>query len=319
MGRLSAAGISWVSRVPATLGAAQKTLERQDASWQMSADAQTQWWGQELALPQGRERWVVVRTQAGERRARATLERRAAKAREEWRKRLWRLSNRPFACEADARDALAQETKTLPAWLRLQPAQLRTGPRYAQRGRPRPGAVPTSQEIFIIASCKLDERQVGQAVERAASFIVATNILEGAELSDEGLIAIYKDQHSVERGFAFLKDPLFLAPSVFLKKPERIMALSLIMVLCLLVYRLAEHRLRERLAATGQAIPDQVKKPTNRPTMRWVFQCFEGIESLHIRHGPAQATSLILRLTPLHQQILALRGPGYEQFYESSN
>jgi hypothetical protein len=98
------------------------------------------------------------------------------------------------------------------------------------------------------------------------------------------------------------------------------MALSLIMVLCLLVYRLAEHRLRKQLAATGQTIPDQVKKPTNRPTMRWVFQCFEGIELLHIRHGPDAATaSLILRLTPLHQQILALLGPTYERFYESSN
>lgn len=30
----------------------------------------------------------------------------------------------------------------------------------------------------------------------------------------------------------FLKDPLFLASSVFVKKPERIIALSLIMVLC---------------------------------------------------------------------------------------
>jgi transposase len=92
------------------------------------------------------------------------------------------------------------------------------------------------------------------------------------------------------------------------------------MVLCLLVYRLAEHRVREQLAATGQTIPDQVKRPTHRPTMRWVFQCFEGIELLHIRHGPdARTTSLVLRLTPLHQQILALLGPTYEQFYTSSH
>ena len=91
------------------------------------------------------------------------------------------------------------------------------------------------------------------------------------------------------------------------------------MTLCLLVYRLAEHRLRERLAATGQTIPDQVKKPTSRPTMRWVFQCFEGVELLHIRHGPAATVAaLILRLTPLHRQILALLGPTYERFYESS-
>jgi transposase len=319
MGRLSAAGIVWVSRVPATLTAAQTALERRDASWQTSADAQTQWWSQELDLPQGRERWVVVRTRSGERQARATLERQATKAHEDWRKRLWHLSTRAFACAADAQQALAHATKTLPAWLKLQPAQVRTEPRYAGRGRPRPGAVPTSQEVFITATCEVDDEQLAHAVERSASFIVATNVLDRTHLADEELIAIYKDQHSVERGFAFLKDPLFLASSVFLNKPERIMALSLVMVLCLLVYRLAEHRLREQLAATSQTIPDQVKKPTNRPTMRWVFQCFEGIELLHIRHGPDAVTSLILRLAPLHQQILTLLGPIYEQFYESSN
>jgi len=66
-----------------------------------------------------------------------------------------------------------------------------------------------------------------------------------------------------------------LASPVFVKKPQRIMALSFIMVLCLLVYRLAEFRLRSRLAQTQQTIPDQVHQSTARPTMRWVFQCFE--------------------------------------------
>ena len=89
----------------------------------------------------------------------------------------------------------------------------------------------------------------------------------------------------MERGFRFLKDPLFLASSVFVKKPERVIALSFIMVLCLLVYRLAERLLRSRLAATEQTVPNQLNKPTNRPTMRWVFQCFEGIDLLHIRIG----------------------------------
>ena len=97
------------------------------------------------------------------------------------------------------------------------------------------------------------------------------------------------------------------------------MALSLVMVLCLLVYRLAEHRLREQLAATGQTIPSQVNKPTDRPTMRWVFQCFEGVDLLHIRHGPAPALALVLRLEPVHQQVLTLLGPAYEEFYKSTN
>ena len=54
-------------------------------------------------------------------------------------------------------------------------------------------------------------------------------------------------------------------------KPERIVALSLVMVLCLLVDRLAEHRLRTQLAATGQTVPNQMSKPTDQPTLRWMF------------------------------------------------
>src|SRR5690349_20707048 len=51
--------------------------------------------------------------------------------------------------------------------------------------------------------------------------------------------------------------------------------------LCLLVYKLAEVRVHQRLAATGQTVPHQVRKPTARPTMRWLCQCFEGIDLHH--------------------------------------
>ena len=42
-----------------------------------------------------------------------------------------------------------------------------------------------------------------------------------------------------ERGFRFLKDPLFFASSLFLKNPKRIMALLMVMLLSLLVYGIA--------------------------------------------------------------------------------
>ena len=92
------------------------------------------------------------------------------------------------------------------------------------------------------------------------------------------------------------------------------MALSFIMVLCLLMYRLAEFRLRFRLAETQQTIPDQVQKPTARPTMRWVFQSFEGIELLHVRTTTTSLT-LVLGLQAVHRLILQLLGPLYEQIY----
>jgi hypothetical protein len=90
------------------------------------------------------------------------------------------------------------------------------------------------------------------------------------------------------------------ASSVFVKKPQRIVALSLVMVLRLLVYRLAEHRLRDQLATTGQTLPNQVQKPTDRPTMCWVFQCFEGVDLLRIRHESDPPLAVVLRLTPFN-------------------
>ena len=48
--------------------------------------------------------------------------------------------------------------------------------------------------------------------------------------------------------------------------------------------------------------------------MRWVFQCFEGIEVLHIRIGSTSQTR-ILRMQPLHHKILCLLVPAHQQFF----
>jgi transposase len=155
-------------------------------------------------------------------------------------------------------------------------------------------------------------------VRRKAVFLVGTNVLEVALLPDQELIQTYKAQSAVERGFAFLKDPLFLASSIFVKKPQRIMALAFVMVLCLLIYRLAEVRVRQQLAACDETVPDQLKRPTSRPTMRWLFQCFEGIDLYHMRPPDGTWTTQVLRLSTLRRQVLHLLGPAYENCYSAS-
>lgn len=312
--RLSSAGVRWISRVPDTSVQARTALVVADDAWRQEGDL---FWVPDRPAPTG-ERWVVVRTTQGEEQAQATLRRQVVKTREQWANALWHLGNQRFACAPDAQAALTHQLKKRPEWLTVQ-AQLVEQAKHGHRGRPRSGASPDHVEWQIEATLTVDEAAVARAVRRQASFLVATNVLDPTQLSDQELIQTYKDQHSVERGFAFLKDPLFLASSVFVKKPERIVALSLVMVLCLLVYRLAEYRLRAQLAATGQTIPNQVNTPTDRPTMRWVFQCFEGVDLLHIRHGPGSEEALVLRLQPLHHQVLAHLGSTYEEFYKSTN
>jgi transposase len=313
---LNEAGVKWVSRVPETSQEAKAVLQEGSEQWQTAGDGSMQWYNRVMTLPQGTERWLIVRTQASQQRAQANLQRQVTTAQASWQQKCWHLSNRRFACEADARAALERELKGLPSWLEVQ-SDVVAHPHYAGKGRPRKEASPTTHQWQIVATVTVNKPRMDEEVSRKACFIVGTNELESEALSDQEVVTTYKEQGGVERGFRFLKDPLFLASSVFVKKPERIIALSLIMVLCLLVYRLAEVRLRTRLAETEQTIPDQVHKPTARPTMRWVFQCFEGIELLHVQTSTASLT-IVLRLEAVHRLILALLGPLYEKIYNPS-
>ena len=313
MKQLNQAGVKWVSRVSETSTEAKTLIQQGSETWQQSEDGTVHWFSRELTLPQGRERWVVVYTRASLQRAQQSMQRQVSKAQSAWEQTCWHLGNRRFACQADACAEALRELKEKPAWLDLH-TELVAHPQYAGKGRPRKDASPVSHQWQIVATVTVNQQQVAEQTFRNACWIVGTNVLEPSVLSDQHLIATYKGQGSPERGFRFLKDPLFLASSVTVSKPERIMALSFIMVLCLLVYRLAEVRLRARLAQTQQTIPDQVHKPTARPTMCWVFQCFEGIELLQIQ-TTTTSRILVLRLQPLHRLILQLLGPLYEKFY----
>jgi transposase len=306
-------GLQWVSRVPETMHESKELLDRDLTEWRQSHTPGMEYLPFLMSLDQRSERWVVVRTNAGLKLAQASLRKQVDKQREVWSKRMWHLSTKTFETHADAQQAWLHELKGKPDWLVLEP-EYQSEQVHATRGRPAKGSQPQVTRWKIQARLHIDEDAVQRQAKRKACFIVATNVLDSQHLGDEELIGIYKEQGGVERGFRFLKDPLFLASSVFVKKPERLVALSLIMVLCLLVYRLAEHRVRTQLAHHKQTIPNQVNKPTARPTMRWIFQCFEGIELLHISTG-SLTQSIVLRLQPLHRQILSLLGPTYVQFY----
>ena len=307
------ANIWWISRVPETSTAAKTALEEEYEDWQPLSDGSGDYVVRIMELPQGKERWVIVRTHAHLLAAKEQMEKKVKKTQQDWEKRLWHLSKQAFACQTDAQEAWKQAMKGKPSWLMATFTWKAQG-QYQQRGRPKKEATPDQTLWYLVPKLEVDQQAISSLARNKAGFIVATNILDEQRLSHEHVISTYKEQSGVERGFRFLKDPFFLASSVFVKKPERVIALSFIMVLCLLVYRLGEQLLRRQLVATEQTVPNQIKKPTNRPTMRWIFQCFEGIDLLHIRMGSSFQTQ-VLGLQALHQQILRLLGPVYSQFY----
>jgi transposase len=239
MSRLARAGVEWVSRVPqrstAERSLIEEALEAPQSNWCKSEDGRLRFYTRLVELPQGTERWVVLSTEEGHKRTKKTFWRQvASQQQEEWEKTLGHLGNRAFACEADARQALKEATKRMPEWLEVEQSALFSRPRYAKGGPPGKDARPQSIERRIKATLGVDRERAEHECERRARYIVGTSVLDPARLSEEELIRTYKRQGAVERGFRFLKDPLLLASSVFVKKPERIVALGFVMVVCLL-------------------------------------------------------------------------------------
>ena len=147
------------------------------------------------------------------------------------------------------------------------------------RGRPRKDSQPTLIS-HIQAEIVPKETAITIATEQAGRFILATNVLDADKLSNEDVLPEYKAQQSTERGFRFLKDPLFFTSTVFLNSRKRVAALAMVMGLCLLVYSLGQRALRQSLKRGSQTIQNQLGKPTATPTLRWVFQCFMSIHLL---------------------------------------
>jgi transposase len=304
----------WLTRVPETLAQA-KQLVKETQSADMS-EIEPGYKGKETVCEYAgiQQRWLIVFSEAAEGRELKTLEKTQAKeleaAQKEWRK----VAGQSFNCLADAEQAVAQFNKK---WKYHQvAAQAQPITQYPHRGRPsaedRKEVVGyTLQGELVVNAAAVDEKK--QSLGR---FIVATNELDASRLSRAAMLENYKDQGvSVERGFRFLKDPLFFANSLFLKKPERIMALLMIMGLALLIYSLAERKVREALNEMKATIPNQLRKPTQTPTIRWVFQLFEGLDILLIIQDGRVIFRKLVNLRPVQQQVIALLGPHIQKCY----
>ena len=91
----------------------------------------------------------------------------------------------------------------------------------------------------------------------------------------------YKDQYGIEQNFGFLKDPV-MVNSVFLKKPERIEALGLVLLLSLLIWRLIERSMRQFVEKNDQDLPGWERRRTTRPTTFMLMTKFQGVMIIKI-------------------------------------
>ena len=257
------------------------------------------------------QKWVLVHSEkrrvAGEKKHRRNLDKRIEQARKSWKK----LRAKEFACEPDARMAARLWFDEYP-YLSPENIQvlLKTKKKNGRKGRPgKDEAVETV--YFVDSPLEIIPDVIEQEKARLGRFILATNDLD---LDPDSILKYYKGQQSVERGFRFLKDKSFRVAEVFLKKETRIEALSMIMVLCLFVYAVAEWHLRTRLRETGTTVKNQLKKPIQNPTMKWIFTLFMRPAEVTVTLN-SHIQRFIVNLDDEVNQILTLMGPAFEKYY----
>jgi transposase len=282
--------LRWVSRVPATLTGAKQLLLEIDSSAFVASSLS----GYKIAACGNsyagiQQRWLVVESQARLESDLKQLEQRVAKKLTSATSALKQLSSQQFACQPDALQAATALSEQLP-YHQLDDLQVVEIIEYQKRGRPRKDQV--GQKHYQISATLIPQpNAMDVEIQRAGRFILATNVLDEQVLSDEDVLTEYKAQQATERGFRFLKDPLFFTSSIFLNTPQRVAAMAMVMGLCLLVYSLGQRSLRQALDNAQQTVKNQVGKSTAKPTLRWMFQCFMSIHLLTIA-GAKHITNL---------------------------
>jgi len=272
-------GINWITRVSENIKQVKEHIEAVNKDEMVESTEQGYRWKEIDEEYAGiKQRWLIVFSQQAYDKEYATLAKNIRKENELEEKSFWHLSNQAFACEADAIKAAEKFNKKL----KYHKLQYKTEVKnhYEKKGRPDIEKKPVKQEWHLSGNVVIDSEAVKTATARKGFFIIATNELNKDELTNEQMLSVYKAQGvSVERGFRFLKDPQFFA----------------------------ERKIRKELVNLKLTVPDQKGKPTNKPTIRWIFILFNEVLIIYVREGD-KLTRVLQNFDDYHENVINCLG-----------
>jgi hypothetical protein len=146
---------------------------------------------------------------------------------------------------------------------------------------------------------------IARKTQETGCFVLLTNVPTAGEMAHTArdVLRAYKEQHGIEQNFGFLKDPL-IVNSLFLKKPERIEALGLVLLLALLLWRLVERTLRVHVETTETPLTGWDKKATQQPTAFMMMTKFAAVMVIKV----GSQRQLARPLSTVQQQYLRALG-----------
>jgi transposase len=300
--------ILWISRVPETLIQCKSAVSAIYEKWLPLTDGY-QYVPLEREQYGIKQRWLLIYSQAAYEREMITLRKNFVKKSEEEYKAFLKLCREAFESELAAKKAIDKFMLKC-KYLSVRDLEYKKTAIYEKKGRPSKTDTPASFQYSIQGTAYTERSSFEKMAYLKGKFIVATNDLDTKSLDDLSLLLAYKGQSKVESGFRFLKDPQFMASTMFVKKPERVEALLFIMTLCLTVYAALEYRIRQQLEQKKETFNNQLGKPVKNPTARWIFQCFSNVTILYGLEKPT-----LLNIKPNNSKIITLLGKNYSKYY----
>jgi transposase len=252
-------------------------------------------------------RAVVVHSSSQDQRRQQHLEREIRAASATLAATVHAAARQEYFCQADA-EAAAAKLRALQSAYHWVEVEVKERPTYGP-GRPSSKQPRVVKALRYSLQVTLHEQSESIARKRQETgcFVLLTNVPTAGEMAHTAgdVLQAYKEQHGIEQNYGFLKDPL-IVNSVFLKKPERIEALGLVLLLALLLWRLVERTLRVHVETTGNPLTGWDKKATQKPTAFMMMTKFAGVMVLKVE-GQRQ---LVHPLSTVQQQyLMALRVP----------
>lgn len=319
LAKANTAGMGILSRLPETFaaGASVKHKAFADDNWQdigrvavRRQASSYQASEQEAEVDGVRYRLVVYRSSHLEKRKEHSLKRDLEKERAALADKAREMFQGPFTCREDA-EARGH------AWLKLGASALhpmsfvireeQVRDKRPTRGRPKKGDQPTYHTDYRVDATIGDPRAdlVEKERQRRSAFVLITTIGRD-RMAARALLQEYKQQGSIERRFAFMKDRE-IVDSFFLKKPERVEALGYVLLMVVLLFSVLERRVRQAGIPLPTLSRGELANPTGLEILRnlsvSVIELDDGQRHLSVHTGFDRAFDAILTMARVDKRV----------------
>lgn len=280
------------------LATAKSTAKRPCASYR-AHDTEVELYGRHF-------RAIVIHSSNHDKRQQKGIDREITQAKQKVQDSIAVSLKKSFACRADAEDE-SERLKSLPMPCHTLTTRIEEEITYA-KGRPsKDGQRKVAERRWRIQADIAERTEVieQKRIEAGCFVLLSNRPKEGPEgQTAEELLRTYKAQDGIERNFSFLKDPL-IVNDLFLKTPERIEALGMILLLCLLIWNLMQRQMRQYLKETDSTLEGLGRtKATTKPTSYMMTTKFRYVPILKV----GQARKLKQPLTATQKAYLAALG-----------